>query len=49
MWFIFPQLCGLGHSAMAQRYVIRDKDQALASFDPQWSLLDLRVPLFNLN
>ena len=28
MWFIFPQLSGLGHSAMAQRYAIRDKDQA---------------------
>jgi uncharacterized protein (DUF1810 family) len=22
MWFIFPQLAGLGHSAMAQRYAI---------------------------
>jgi uncharacterized protein (DUF1810 family) len=28
MWFIFPQLSGLGHSSMAQRYVIRDIDQA---------------------
>ena len=28
MWFIFPQLMGLGHSAMAQRYAIRDLDQA---------------------
>jgi uncharacterized protein (DUF1810 family) len=28
MWFIFPQLSGLGHSAMAQRYAIRDTDQA---------------------
>jgi uncharacterized protein (DUF1810 family) len=28
MWFIFPQLTGLGHSAMAQRYAIRDLDQA---------------------
>jgi uncharacterized protein (DUF1810 family) len=27
MWFIFPQLRGLGHSAMAQRYAIRDLDQ----------------------
>ena len=23
MWFIFPQLSSLGHSAMAQRYTIR--------------------------
>ena len=28
MWFIFPQLRGLGQSAMAQRYAIRDLDQA---------------------
>lgn len=28
MWFIFPQLSGLGHSVMAQRYAIRDLDQA---------------------
>jgi len=28
MWFIFPQLAGLGHSVMAERYAIRDLDQA---------------------
>jgi uncharacterized protein (DUF1810 family) len=28
MWFIFPQLTGLGRSPMAQRYAIRDVDQA---------------------
>jgi uncharacterized protein (DUF1810 family) len=28
MWFIFPQLVGLGRSAMAQHYGIRDLDQA---------------------
>ncbi|MGA8935491.1 MAG: DUF1810 domain-containing protein [Pseudolabrys sp.] len=28
MWFIFPQLTGLGHSVMAQRYAIHDLDQA---------------------
>ena len=27
-WFIFPQLSGLGHSPMAQRYAIRNIDQA---------------------
>ncbi len=32
MWFVFPQLSGLGHSPMAQRYAIRNIDQA--SFDP---------------
>ena len=28
IWFIFPQLAGLGHSATAQRYAIRDLEQA---------------------
>jgi uncharacterized protein (DUF1810 family) len=28
MWFVFPQLAGLGDSAMAERYAIRDLDQA---------------------
>jgi uncharacterized protein (DUF1810 family) len=30
MWFVFPQLEGLGHSAMAQRYAISGKDEAIA-------------------
>ncbi len=28
MCFIFPQLAGLGHSAIAQHYAMRDLDQA---------------------
>jgi uncharacterized protein (DUF1810 family) len=28
MWFVFPQLAGLGHSAMAERYAIRGLDEA---------------------
>jgi len=28
MWFIFPQLAGLGHSPTALRYAIQDLDQA---------------------
>ena len=28
MWFIFPQLAGLGRSPTAQHYAIRDLDQA---------------------
>jgi uncharacterized protein (DUF1810 family) len=28
MWFIFPQLKGLGYSAMAQHYAIADLDEA---------------------
>ncbi len=30
MWFVFPQLQGLGHSDMAQRYAIRDLEEARA-------------------
>ncbi len=30
MWFIFPQIEGLGHSAMAQRYAIKSLDEARA-------------------
>jgi uncharacterized protein (DUF1810 family) len=30
MWFIFPQLAGLGHSAMARRFALRSRDEAVA-------------------
>jgi len=30
MWFIFPQIAGLGHSAMAQMYAIASLDEARA-------------------
>lgn len=30
MWYVFPQVGGLGSSAMAQRYAIRSKREALA-------------------
>lgn len=30
MWYIFPQLAGIGHSAMAERYAIRSIDEASA-------------------
>lgn len=30
MWFVFPQLKGLGHSAMAQRYAISSPEEAAA-------------------
>jgi uncharacterized protein (DUF1810 family) len=30
MWFVFPQIAGLGHSAMSQRYAIRSLDEAEA-------------------
>ena len=30
IWFIFPQIAGLGHSAMARTYAIADADEARA-------------------
>jgi uncharacterized protein (DUF1810 family) len=30
MWYIFPQIAGLGHSDMARRYAIRDLAEARA-------------------
>ena len=33
MWFVFPQIAGLGRSAMAQAYAIADLDEARAYLD----------------
>lgn len=30
MWFIFPQLAGLGHSPMARRFAISSREEAVA-------------------
>ena len=30
MWFIFPQVAGLGNSAMAQRFAIASREEAVA-------------------
>lgn len=30
MWFIFPQIAGLGHSAMSRRYAIASRGEAAA-------------------
>jgi uncharacterized protein (DUF1810 family) len=30
MWFIFPQIAGLGHSAMSQRFALSSLDEASA-------------------
>jgi uncharacterized protein (DUF1810 family) len=30
MWFIFPQLAGLGHSTMARRFELRSREEAAA-------------------
>ncbi|MDP3761340.1 MAG: DUF1810 domain-containing protein [Ramlibacter sp.] len=33
MWFVFPQIEGLGHSAMAQRYAVGSLDEARAHLE----------------
>lgn len=33
MWYVFPQIAGLGHSPMAQRYAIRSIAEARAYLD----------------
>lgn len=33
MWYIFPQLAGLGHSAMAQKYALSSPVEAAAYLD----------------
>jgi uncharacterized protein (DUF1810 family) len=30
MWFVFPQIAGLGHSAMSRHFAIRSRDEARA-------------------
>ena len=30
MWFVFPQLAGLGRSSTARRFALRDADEARA-------------------
>src|SRR5215213_5808856 len=36
IWYVFPQLAGLGHSSMAEAYGIRDEAEAIAFLrDPE--------------
>ena len=30
MWYIFPQIAGLGYSEMARRYAIQNREEAIA-------------------
>jgi len=41
MWFIFPQIAGLGHSAMSMRYAISSLEEAKAYL--QHPILGLRL------
>ena len=52
MWFIFPQIQGLGHSSTAKYYAIKDKEEAIAYWnDPVLSshLLEISRELLKLN
>src|SRR6516162_8966341 len=35
IWYIFPQIAGLGHSSTAQMYAIQSKDEAIAYLNHQ--------------
>ena len=46
MWFIFPQIAGLGFSAMAQRFAIASRTEAVAYLEHDVlgpRLLDVRA------
>lgn len=52
MWYIFPQIQGLGHSATARYYEIKDKEEAIAYWmDPVLSshLIEICQELLKLN
>ena len=52
MWYIFPQIQGLGHSSTAKYYAIKDKEEATAYWnDPVLSshLLEISRELLKLN
>ena len=52
MWYIFPQIQGLGHSTTAKFYAIKDKEEAVAYWnDPVLSshLLEISRELLKLN
>jgi uncharacterized protein (DUF1810 family) len=52
MWYIFPQIEGLGSSAMSQRYAIRSRAEATAYLDHALlgpRLLDCVEALLNLD
>ena len=45
MWFVFPQLRGVGHSGMAIKYGLASADQALAFWNHPIELLPVsRTP-----
>lgn len=52
MWFIFPQLAGLGHSATAQYYAIQDRAHAEAYWrNPilRERLIEISQAVYDLN
>ena len=52
MWFIFPQIAGLGTSYMATYYAIKDKEEAISYFNDDYlrnNYLTLCNVLLSLN
>ena len=43
MWFVFPQLAGLGHSATARHYALRSLDEARAYLDRLQELVEASI------
>jgi uncharacterized protein (DUF1810 family) len=43
MWFIFPQIAGLGHSAIAHRYAVSSRDEPMVFGAPYPQLEVARV------
>jgi uncharacterized protein (DUF1810 family) len=51
MWYIFPQIAWLGHSVYAQRYAIKDIDEAREYYEDEelrWRLEEISQALLNL-
>ena len=46
MWFVFPQIAGLGFSPMAQRFAISSRKEAVAYLD---SLANAKLFQFRIN
>ena len=46
MWFVFPQLAGLGRSGMAERYAIRSSMTLFALVSPPGSVFHRAIDRF---
>ncbi len=52
MWYIFPQLVGLGYSPLAKYYGIKSKEEAVAYLENEYlrnNLIEISNALYELN